>query len=73
MTATRDLDDPNLELARAEVARSRERVAASMVELQRQVALRTDWRGFVARRPMSACAIAFGLGYLIGLARRDPG
>ena len=60
---------PNTELARAEaeVARSRDRVAQSVMALRQEVARRTDWRAWFARRPAAFLAggLLFGvwLGY----------
>ena len=55
----------NTELSRAEaeVARSRERVAQSVMALRQEVVRRTDWRAWIARRP----AVFISGGLLLGL------
>jgi hypothetical protein len=58
--------DPAVVRAEANVAEARERVAESMLALREEVARRTDWRGWVRRRPGLLLAAAFGLGLLLG-------
>jgi len=63
------LTQPFNEVARAEAAveRSRERVERLVGALRTAVARRTDWRGWIARRPAvflgAAALVGFVLGY----------
>ena len=41
-------------------------VARAVSALERGVARSVDWRAWVARRPGTALALAFGLGILLG-------
>jgi len=54
----------------ADLARARERVAASVRALGDEVARRGDWRGWVRERPVIAVGGALLLGYLWGRGRR---
>jgi hypothetical protein len=60
--------EPFSEVARAEAAveRSRERVERSVTALRAAVARRTDWRGWVARRPGLVLGAAMLLGFVWG-------
>jgi len=60
------------EVARAEAAleRSRERVERSVSALRDAVARRTDWRGWIARRPAVFLGAAGLLGFMWGFRRR---
>jgi hypothetical protein len=53
---------------RAEIERAREQVASSAEALRREVAVRTDWREWVRRKPALCLMGAFAAGFLI--ARR---
>lgn len=57
---------PELREAQAEIARAREKVNVSLVALKREIAETTDWRQWVRKRPLTALAVAFGAGYLLG-------
>jgi hypothetical protein len=59
-------DGAALDGARAEIARTRDEVALSVVALQRELAQTTDWRTWVARKPILSLALAFGVGFAIG-------
>jgi hypothetical protein len=59
-------DDAALDGARAEIARTRDEVALSVVALQRELAETADWRSWVARKPILSLALAFGVGFAIG-------
>ena len=63
---------PFTEVARAEAAleRSRERVERSVTALRAAVARRTDWRGWVARRPGLVLGAAALLGFWWGYRRK---
>ena len=61
--------DPEIMLAKAEIARTRDAVATSMTALQREVSRATDWRTWVGRRPIGAVMLAFGVGALLGFLR----
>jgi hypothetical protein len=50
----------------ADLARARERVAASVRALGDEVARRGDWRGWVRARPTLAVAAALTLGFFMG-------
>jgi ElaB/YqjD/DUF883 family membrane-anchored ribosome-binding protein len=51
----------------AEIARKRERVAASLGELRRRVTGATDWRHWVRAHPFAWIAVGVSLGFIIGL------
>ena len=63
---------PFSEVARAEAAleRSRERVERSVSALRDLLARRTDWRGWVARRPTTFIGAAMVLGFVLGFRHR---
>ena len=63
---SRDDDDPALDGARAEIARTRDEVALSVIALQRELARSTDWRTWVGRKPVLALSLAFAIGFVIG-------
>lgn len=54
---------------RQEIARAREQIASSAEALRQEVAVVTDWREWVRRRPGACLAGAFALGFLIGCRR----
>ena len=58
--------DPDVARAEAELAESRAEVAESMMALREEVARRTDWRGWIRRRPALALGAAFAVGLLLG-------
>ena len=58
--------DPALVRAEADIAEARERVALSVMALEREITRAVDWREWVRRRPGRALAIAFGLGLFLG-------
>jgi hypothetical protein len=58
--------DAALVQAEAEIARTRELVARSMLELQRELSRAVDWREWIRRKPVVAVSLAFGLGVLLG-------
>jgi ElaB/YqjD/DUF883 family membrane-anchored ribosome-binding protein len=64
--ADSDSDARELQDAEAAVARTRARVAGSILALRREVTRRTDWREWVRRRPLPLLATAFALGLLLG-------
>jgi ElaB/YqjD/DUF883 family membrane-anchored ribosome-binding protein len=64
-----DSRDPALIRAEAEIAESREQVARSVTELQRELARVVDWREWIRRKPLAAVGLAFGLGLLLGRRR----
>jgi hypothetical protein len=71
MTAARDdrgngVRDPEIQRAEAEIARTRETVALSVMALQREISRTLDWREWVRQRPVLAVALAFGAGALLG-------
>ena len=53
---------------RAGIERAREQIASSAEALRHEVAVRTDWREWVRRRPGLCLGGAFAIGFLI--ARR---
>ena len=59
--------DPEIMLAKVEIARTREVVATSVLALQREIARAFDWREWVGRRPVTAVILAFAVGGLLGL------
>jgi hypothetical protein len=58
--------DAALVEAEAGIARSRELVARSVLELQRELSRAVDWREWIRRKPVLAVGLAFGLGVLLG-------
>jgi hypothetical protein len=52
--------------AEAAIARSRDLVARSVLELQREISRAVDWREWIRRKPLAAVSLAFGLGFLLG-------
>jgi ElaB/YqjD/DUF883 family membrane-anchored ribosome-binding protein len=62
--------DPAVARAEAELAESRAEVAESMMALRDEVARRTDWRGWIRRRPGLALGAAFAVGLLLGTRGR---
>ncbi len=54
---------------RAEIERTREQLASSVLALRQEVAVRTDWREWVRRRPGTCLAAAFTVGFLLGSRR----
>jgi hypothetical protein len=58
--------DPELARVEADIQRSREQVADSMLALRREIARRTDWRGWVSKRPLAFLGGAVALGFLVG-------
>jgi ElaB/YqjD/DUF883 family membrane-anchored ribosome-binding protein len=61
--------DPALARAEAELERTRERVAQSMLALRNEVARRTDWRRVVRERPLLCIGTALALGFWWGFRR----
>ena len=70
MTAAKDdsdsVRDPEIVRAEAEIARTREAVALSVVALQKEISRTFDWREQIRQRPLLAVALAFGAGALLG-------
>ena len=70
MTAAKDdsdsVRDPEIVRAEAEIARTREAVALSVVALQKEISRTLDWRERIRQRPLLAVALAFGTGALLG-------
>jgi hypothetical protein len=58
--------DPEVVRAEAEIARSREAVALSVVALQKEISRTLDWRERIRQRPFLAMALAFGVGAILG-------
>ena len=54
---------------RAEIERARQQIESSVVGLREQMAMRTDWREWVRRRPGLFLAGAFVLGVALGSRR----
>ncbi len=54
---------------RAEIERARQQIESSVVGLREQMAMRTDWREWVRRRPGLFLAGAFVLGFALGSRR----
>ena len=70
MTSSKDngdrVRDPEVVRAEAEIARSREAVALSVVALQKEISRKLDWREPIRRQPYLAVALAFGVGTVLG-------
>ena len=56
--------------AEAELNRSRQQVARSVMALRRHIAKRMDWRQWVRDRPVHFAIAAFAVGLFIGLEHR---
>ena len=52
---------------RRDIARTREDIARSLIDLQHSVSQAADWRTWVRRRPLTLSATVFGAGVLAGL------
>jgi hypothetical protein len=63
-------EDAALRETEADIARTRERLAASLGALREEITTLTDWREWVRRRPAPFMAGAFALGFLAGLRGR---
>jgi ElaB/YqjD/DUF883 family membrane-anchored ribosome-binding protein len=61
--------DNDLARAEADIERTRERVAQSVVALRDEVARQTDWRQWISRRPYTFVGAAFALGLWLGLRK----
>ncbi len=61
--------DPALEATVEEIARSRQRLTASLGAIKQEFNQLTDWEGYVRRRPWQFVGGAFLLGYLLGSRR----
>lgn len=59
-------EDTALARAEAEIERTRERLIASALTLQRELGRASDWREWVRRKPGLTLGLAFGIGVLIG-------
>jgi hypothetical protein len=64
---TNNIDE--LARAEAEVERTRERVALSVVALRDEVVRQTNWRNWFARRPGTFLGAAFVVGFWFGNRR----
>ena len=58
--------DPEIVHAEAAIAKTREKVAFSVVALQREISRTLDWREWIRQRPVLAVVVAFGAGALLG-------
>jgi hypothetical protein len=56
--------------ARAEIERAREQITASAHALRQEVAMRTDWREWVRRKPALLLFGAFAIGFVMGRRQR---
>lgn len=61
---------PELARAEADIERTRERVATSVMALREEVARQANWREWVRRRPGTFLAGAFVVGFIWGQRRR---
>jgi hypothetical protein len=59
-------EDPALRETERQIARSRERLAASLGALREDLTDLTDWREWVRRRPEAFVVGAFTLGFALG-------
>jgi Flp pilus assembly protein TadD len=65
-TETENARNPELARVEADIERTRERVATSVMALRQEVARQTDWRQWVRRRPGAFLAGAFVVGFILG-------
>jgi hypothetical protein len=56
--------------AESEIERAREQIATSAAALRQEVAMTTDWREWVRKKPLWFLAGAFAVGVFIGTRRR---
>jgi hypothetical protein len=56
----------------AEIARAREKVAASLGELQRHLQRATSWRHWVGAHPVAWIGAGICLGLIVGRGARRP-
>ncbi|MBU8900554.1 hypothetical protein DRW03_00555 [Corallococcus sp. H22C18031201] len=54
---------------REEIERTRADLATSVSALREEVAVATDWRGWVRRHPYTCVGAAFLVGYVLGSRR----
>jgi hypothetical protein len=66
---TENVKDDALARAESDVERARERVTSSMLALRDEVVRKTDWRGWVRRRPVPFFGAAVALGFWLGYRR----
>jgi hypothetical protein len=66
---SKDERDPELAQAEADVARTRERVAMSVMALRDEMARRADWREWVRSKPAVFITGALVLGFIWGYRR----
>ena len=82
MTTTRTNGNPNRDVEQddedvalreteAEIAATRERLAASLGALREEITTLTDWREWIRRRPAPFVLGAFALGFLAGWRAAD--
>lgn len=67
--SSKDERDPELAQAEADVARTRERVALSVLALRDEMARRVDWREWVRSKPGMFLTGALVLGFIWGYRR----
>ena len=73
LASDRGTCDPQILRTEADIARTREEVARSVMALKRELARRFDALEWVRRRPVLAVALAFGIGALLGSwPKSDP-
>jgi hypothetical protein len=65
----RQKGDADVVRAVAELDDARDKFSLSMSALERGVARSFDWRAWVGRKPGTALALAFGLGFFLGRRR----
>jgi hypothetical protein len=70
MPGGNDAKARSTEEVRAEIARAREQIVASMDALRREVSMRTDWRQWVREHPGVCLTGAFLVGLWLGSRRR---
>ncbi|MBC8132745.1 MAG: hypothetical protein H7X95_07170 [Deltaproteobacteria bacterium] len=58
--------DPASLQIEAEIAATRERVAQSVMALEREITRAVDWREWIRRRPGRVLGLAFAVGWLFG-------
>jgi hypothetical protein len=68
-SARTSTDGDALAQATSDVERARERVESSLLALRHEVVRRTNWRGWVRRRPVAFVGGAIALGFLLGYRR----
>ena len=59
-------EDAQIQRVRFDLARTRQRVATSIVNMRAEVGRLTEWRGWVERAPLFCVGATFVFGFIVG-------